>query len=104
MKLSTARVQQTLEQLEDQAAFGETVPIPDNNPIMPKLNELYGDHTFFLDSEGLHIVEPASGDGGAPTGQVVKLASWRDASRTALATHRPEPTAIVIALGPEEDA
>jgi hypothetical protein len=104
MKLSTARVQHTLEQLEEQAAFGQTVPIPEGNPILPKLNELYGDHTFFLDSDGLHIVEPAAGDGGAPTGQVVKLATWNDAGHTSLAAHRPEPTSIVIALGPEEDA
>ena len=93
------------EQLEEQAPFEETVVLPDDSPVVPKLNELYGDHTFFLDSDGLHIIEPAAlDDGEAPAGQVVKLASWNDASRTALSAHRPEPTEIVVVLGPDEEA
>jgi hypothetical protein len=104
MKLSTARVRLTLAQLEEQEAFADTVAIPEDNPVLPQLNELFGDHTFFLDSEGLHIVEPAPSDGGeAPAGQVVKLATWRDPSRSALTPHRPEPTEIVVMLGPEEE-
>src|SRR4051812_41674766 len=59
MKLSTARVQQTLSQLEEQTIFQDARAIPDDNPAIPQLNELFGDHTFFLDSDGLHIVEPA---------------------------------------------
>jgi hypothetical protein len=101
MKLSTTRVQQALGQLEQQDAFRDTIPIPEGNPVLPKLNDLFGDHTFFLDSEGLHIIEPAEPVAGAaePAGQVVKLASWTDAGRTALAPHRPEPTEIVVRRG-----
>lgn len=105
MRLSTARVRQTLEQLEEQPAFQGTVAVPDDNPVLPKLTEVFGDHTFFLDSEGLHIVEPAEpGAAAAPTGQVIKLASWSDAGRTTLTPHRPEPTEIVVMLGPNEKA
>ena len=105
MKLSTARVQQTLDQLEEQPAFQGTVAVPEDNPVLPQLNELFGDHTFFLDNEGLHIVEPAEPSAAeATTGQVVKLASWGDAKRTTLTPHRPEPTEIVVMLGPEEEA
>ncbi len=62
MKLNFAQVEQTLTQFEAQV-------IPDDHPLVPKLNELFGDHTFFLDSNGLNVVEPnesIDGDGGEP--------------------------------------
>jgi hypothetical protein len=96
MKLSAARVERTLSQIDDAQA------IPDNHPVIPQLNNLFGEHTFFLDGNGLNIVEPA---GAATTeelsGQVVNLASWSDANPTSLEPHEPEPTDVVIALGPE---
>jgi hypothetical protein len=104
MKLSTARVRQTIEQLED-GGFEETVAISDDSPVLPKLTRLFGDHTFFLDSEGLHIIEPTEPEvAKAPECQVIKLASWGDANRTTLAPQHPEATEIVVVLGPEEDA
>ena len=104
MKLSTSRISQALEQMEEQAAFEGTVAIPADNPVVPKLNEVFGDHTFFLDSAGLHIIEPAGADGaGVTEGQVVKLASWSDPGCTSLMPHRPEPTEIVVALAEEDE-
>jgi hypothetical protein len=52
MKLNSAQVQRTLTQFEAQA-------LPDNHPAVPQLNSLFGDHTFFLDSSGLNVLEPA---------------------------------------------
>jgi hypothetical protein len=44
---------------------------------------LFGDHTFFLDSNGLNVVEPnQSAHTGAPAGTVVNLANWSDAQLT----------------------
>jgi hypothetical protein len=104
MKLSTSRVHQAIEQMEKQGAFEGTFAIPDDNPNIPKLSEVFGDHTFFLDSEGLHIIEPTGFDGGDTTkGQVVKLASWGDPNCTSLAPHRPEPTEIIVALTAKEE-
>lgn len=95
MKLTSTLVEKTLNQFEAQA-------IPENHPAVPQLNHLFGDHTFFLDSSGLSIVEPAdTTQTGAPAGKVVKLASWSDASRTSLAPHPPEATDTVVVLGPE---
>lgn len=95
MKLSSALVQRTLSQFDAQA-------IPDNHPVVPQLKGLFGDHTFFLDGNGLHIVEPIETmTGGAPAGKVVALASWTDENRTSLAPHDPEPTDIVILFGPD---
>jgi hypothetical protein len=39
--------------------------IPDDHPVIPQLNDLFGEHTFFLDRKGLNIVEPAEAAAGA---------------------------------------
>jgi hypothetical protein len=69
--------------------------IPDDHPLIPKLNELFGDH--FLDSHGLNVVEPNESAEG-PAGTVVNLANWSDARLTSLALHKPEPTEVVVIL------
>ena len=106
MKLSTARVKRTLGQLEHQEGIENTVPVPEDSPVLPQLSHLFGEHTFFLDSDGLHIVQPLepaiAADG--PTGQLVKLAGWTDDGHTTLALQQPEPTEIVVVLGPDNGA
>jgi len=90
MKLNSSQVEQTLNQFDAQA-------IPDDHPMVPKLNELFGDHTFFLNSDGLNVVEPSvSADAGARAGKVVNLASWTDAGLSSLAPPEPEPTEIIV--------
>ena len=61
MKLTSAQIERTLRQFEAEA-------IPDSHPALPRLNELFGDHTFFLDRKGLNIVEPTAD----PTGGEVR--------------------------------
>ena len=77
MKMNSAQIEQTLSQFDAQA-------IPTGHPAMPQLARLFGDHTFFLDSEGLSIVEP--------------LASWADETKASLEPHEPEPTEVVVDL------
>ena len=92
MKLSPQAVEQTLTQFEAQA-------LPQNHPAVAQLNQLFGEHTYFLDGNGLHIVEPAEAtEADAEKGVVVKLASWSDSSRTSLAPHPPESTELVVVL------
>jgi hypothetical protein len=98
MKLNSAQVEQTLSQFEAQA-------IPEDHPVVPRLCELFGDHTFFLNSSGLNVIEPSlneSTDGGSQAGTVVNLADWSDADRTSLAPHNPEPTEINVKLEPAD--
>jgi hypothetical protein len=93
MRLNSALVQRTLSQFEAQA-------IPENHPSIPDLSRTFGDHTFFIDGDGLKIIEPAVPDeDGQETGQVVKVASWQDANRTSLVAHPPEPTDVIVELG-----
>jgi hypothetical protein len=92
MKLTSAQIERTLAQFEGQA-------IPDNHPVIPQLNGLFGDHTFFLDRNGLNIVEPdgaARADG--QSAKVVNVASWSDANPNRLEAHEPEPTAVIVTL------
>ncbi len=92
MKLNPAQIEQTLTQFEAQV-------IPDDHPLVPTLNELFGDHTFFLDGNGLNVVEAnESTEAGAPAGTVVNLANWSDPQLTSLTPHEPESTQMVVIL------
>jgi hypothetical protein len=89
MKLNSAQVEQALTQFQAQV-------IPDDHPVVPELNALFGDHTFFLDHHGLNVVEPnESTEANPPAGTVVNLADWSD---DGLAPHEPQPTEIVVML------
>jgi len=93
MKLTSAQVERTMSQFEVQA-------LPDNHPAVPELNELFGEHTFLLDSNGLNILEPAeeSPGGGVQAARVVNLANWSGDNLTKLAPHEPQPTGAIVEL------
>jgi hypothetical protein len=92
MKLTSALVERALAQFDAQA-------IPDDHPVLPQLNRLFGDHTFFIDGNGLNIVEPAEAPPGAQAGQVVNIASWNEATPPSLEPHEPAPTELLLDLG-----
>jgi hypothetical protein len=90
MKLNSTQVKQTLSQFPAEV-------LPDNHPAVAQLNDLFGEHTFFLDGGGLKVLEPV----GVPematrTGEVVSLADWSDATLSSLRPHEPEMTGMVI--------
>ena len=92
MKLSSAQVKQTLSQFQAEV-------LPDTHPAVAQLNNLFGDHTFFLDGGGLKVLEPV----GVPEmetriSEVVSLADWSDATLTSLRPHEPEMTGVVVVL------
>ena len=93
MKLTEARIDSALHQIEAQA-------VPENHPVTIQLSELFGEHTFFLDASGLTIIEPVQLEGGGADGmgRVVKLAKWGDETRRNLSPHEPEYTDVVVAL------
>ncbi len=92
MKLNAAQIEQTLAQFEAE-------PIPADHPAVNKLESLFGDHTFFLDGNGLNILEPVEKeklDGSSCV--VMNIASWADASGSSLQPHEPEATEQKIHL------
>jgi hypothetical protein len=94
MRLTSAQVERTLRQFEAHV-------LPDTHPAVPRLNELFGDHTFFVATNGLNVVEPTEpAPAGTEAGKVVNLADWGDASLTSLVPHEPQPTDVVIIFEP----
>jgi len=89
MRLNEAQVKQTLNQIDAQV-------LPDNHPVAAQLTDLFGDHTFFLDQNGLKVLEPAEGE--TESGELVSLADWSDATLTSLMPHEPETTGTIIEL------
>ena len=72
MRLNSAQVERTISQFDAR-------PVPDDHPMVPQLNNLFGDHTFFLDRNGLSVVEPAeTQEPGVAACNVVNLANWAD--------------------------
>jgi len=50
MKLSSDNLGSVLEQIDAEV-------IPDGHPSLPKLREVFGDHTFFVDDRALPIIQ-----------------------------------------------
>jgi hypothetical protein len=91
MKLNSELVDRTLNQIDAQ-------PVPEGTPMFTRLKDVFGDHTFFLDSSGLNIVEPLKGS--PQTGNVVNLANWGGTEQQSLVPHPPEPTDVTVQLTP----
>ena len=98
MKLNSTQLDRTLSQFHAEV-------LPDNHPAVRQLNDLFGDHTFFLDASGLNVLEPAqmpekevqTGE-EVQAGEIVNLASWSDENLTSLRPHAPAPTGVVVVL------
>lgn len=90
MKLNSELVERTLGQIEAEAT-------PEDHSVIPKLKDLFCDHTFFINTSGLNIIEPIE---KPRTGILVNVASWDDADPPHLQPHLPESTDVLIEFGP----
>jgi hypothetical protein len=92
MKLNEAQISKTLSQFRAQV-------LAEDHPAAAQLVELFGQHTFFLNPKGLHMLELLEVPGmEAEEGEVISLADWSDADFTELTMHRPKPTGVVVRL------
>lgn len=90
-------------------------PIEETNPAISTLRQAFGDHTFYLASDGLFVLEPAdevfkedqgaAGSGGdapsepmAEPARLILVAAWTDESKTALQPAPAQVTATVVDL------
>ena len=73
MKLSSEQVQRVEQRIDGQV-------VPDTHPLSPQLQSAFGDHTFFLNPDGLTIVERSPVD--RQVGEVVRIAGWTNSART----------------------
>ncbi len=96
MRLNAVQLRKVEEQFGVEA-------IPKEDPVISDLKEAFGDHTFFLDADGLNIVEPNEFPENS-TGHVVKVASWSSDEQTELLRHEPEVLPITVDLESDEPA
>ncbi|MBC8338218.1 MAG: hypothetical protein H8E39_05965 [Alphaproteobacteria bacterium] len=90
MKLTTEEI----KQIHDRKGID---PIPEDYPPMSELIKAFGDHTFYLTADGLHIWESIEVSGAE--GQViiaVELASWANDEKSDLTLHTPRLTEITV--------
>ncbi len=90
MKLNAVQLRKVEEQFGVEA-------IPEEDPVTLDLKEAFGDHTFFLDVDGLNIIEP-NVIPESSIGNVVKVASWSSDEQTELLRHEPELLPITVDL------
>lgn len=95
MKLTPTHVTQTLNQIRAE-------PVSENHPVYYQFARLFGEHTFFVDEDGLNIVEPMTSDRAdnakmEPV-RVVRLAHWLDEHHSSLVPHTPQRTDTVVML------
>lgn len=79
--------------------FGVEV-VEEDDPAVDRLVKTFGEHTFFVDADGLNVVEPPHPDGEGSSGVVVKLASWTD-DGGGLQVHEPEVLPLTVEIEPD---
>jgi hypothetical protein len=89
MKLNAELIDRTVSQIHAES-------IRDDHPMYPKLQSMFGNHTFFLDGSGLNIIEPL--EERPQIGVVVNVASWNDEEQPTLVPHAPESTGVMVEL------
>jgi hypothetical protein len=94
VKLSPAQAHRVEQQIDGRA-------VPDPVALASQLQDTFGDHTFFIDSDGLNIVEPSQAD--TDVGNVVKLGEWADDEHTKLRLKAPTLTETVVEFGAPDD-
>lgn len=75
--------------------------LPEEHPVARQLSDAFGPHTFFLDSAGLNIVEEDPSPENL-SGNVIRLARWKDENQTELVRQEPEVLPVTVELKPDD--
>lgn len=74
-------------------------PVPADHPAMPQLQQAFGEHTFYLDANGLLVFEPAEEQAEAQdAARLYLVAAWADENKQQLSPVEPHPTNVVVDL------
>ncbi len=94
MKLTPAQIEQVRDQIEAERVLEES-------PLFAEIVDEFGDHTFYLDFDGLYVLELVENPKTVrQMANVAKMATWTDEERTALRPHWQEPTSVFVKLDP----
>jgi hypothetical protein len=79
-------------------AFGAE-PLEESHPVVPQLTEAFGEHTFYVDQNGLLAFMDPVDDlqeeaAGAP--KLVLIAAWTDENKNALGKVEPVDTGMTL--------
>jgi len=92
MKLTEAQIAAVEDQIGSKA-------IPDDDEAAASLKGDFGDHTFYLDPNGLHIFERGeSADHDGAFAVLVQIAEWTDEARTTLSPIKPNIRPVTLNL------
>lgn len=92
MKLDTTQVAKVHEQTG-------LLPVPECDSSQVRLEQHFGQHTFYVDPVGLYIWESLDPASAGPLQAIaLKIASWANEDMTILQTHEPRETGTVVVL------
>lgn len=97
MKLTAPQIEQVKGQIGAE-------PVPAESPTTELLTKHFGDHTFYVDEQGLHIfqTDKAEPESGPCKILPVRVATWTNENREALAPHDPVVGATSAVINIEE--
>lgn len=99
-------MQLTEEQVDAIERQTGAVPIPADNPASQALQNAFGEHTFYADQNGLHVLEEVALDEAAGDhAEVVQIAEWANEEMSELQPIEPKRSGAVFGLQvPEGDS
>ena len=94
MKLTPTQIAATRDAIAANA-------LPEDHPVMGQLEEAFGEHTFFIDQNGLSVFVdqdevPAEVDLPDGDPRLVLIAAWTDETRQALGAVQPVDTGVTL--------
>jgi hypothetical protein len=80
------------------------IPIPDDNPASEALTEVFGEHTFYADQNGLHVLEEVNIEEQAGDhAEVIQIAEWTTDEKDELQPIEPVRTGAVLGLDKDSE-
>ena len=77
-------------------------PLPEDNPTMGQLREIFGEHTFYVAEQGLVVPEttpePAAPEAADDAVEFMLVAVWAGEDKQSLQPIEPQPTGIKLEL------
>jgi hypothetical protein len=75
------------------------IPIPDDNPANAALTEVFGEHTFYADQNGLHVLEQVDvTEQDGEHAEVIQIAEWTTDAKDELQPIEPLRTGAVLGI------
>ncbi|MBO6949664.1 MAG: hypothetical protein JJ855_16920 [Rhodospirillales bacterium] len=75
------------------------IPIPEDNAANEALTNVFGEHTFYADQNGLHVLEPVNlEEQEGDHAEVIQIAEWTNDSKDELQPIEPQRTGAVLGL------